>query len=75
MLRRYSHLRLFWTSMRQYYKIWARNYNASLELRKTYVKYWFFRMQKITFKTDQNQNSFNFSEDHNDITHRFRQFI
>ena len=30
----YSHLRLSWTSMRQYYKIWARNYNASLELRK-----------------------------------------
>ena len=24
-------------------------------------------MRKITFKTDLNQNSFNFSEDHNDI--------
>ena len=24
-------------------------------------------MQKITFKTDWNQNSFNFSEDHSDI--------
>ena len=24
-------------------------------------------MRKITFKTDKNQNSFNFFEDHNDI--------
>ena len=24
-------------------------------------------MRKITFKTDYNQNSFNFAEDHNDI--------
>ena len=36
MLRRYSYLGLFWTSMQQYYNIWARNYNASLELRKTF---------------------------------------
>ena len=31
MLRQYSHLRLVWTFMRQYYKILAQNYNASLE--------------------------------------------
>ena len=31
-------------------RTWARNYNASLKLRKTYwVKYRFFRMQKVTF--------------------------
>ena len=37
----------------------ARNYNASL------VR--FFRMQKTMFKTNLNQNNFNFPEDHNKI--------
>ena len=45
----------------------ARYYNASLELRRDEVKYWFFKIQKITFQTYLNKKSFIFSEDHNDI--------
>ena len=46
----------------EYLAYWALNYNASLELRAL-----IFQDAKITFKTDKNQNSFNFSEDHNNI--------